>query len=107
MKRILNCALAVTALAIAHASRAQPPDPLRAMFDSNQLFDLRDAVERTHVLLPSVDFQVGGREVTLKPAHVFLTHGLSEWAAGNVGNDLLHQAHTITLDFHAMTLRLE
>jgi predicted aspartyl protease len=59
------------------------------------------------VLLPSIDFQIGGREVTLKPAHVFLTHGLSEWAVGNLGNDLLHQAHTITLDFRAMTLRLE
>lgn len=59
------------------------------------------------VLLPSVTFQVGGRAVTLKPAHVYTKYGLTTWAAGNLGNDLLHQAQTITLDFHAMTLCLQ
>ncbi len=57
------------------------------------------------VLLPSVTFQIGGRDVVLKPAHVFVTHSLGRWA-GNLGNDLLHQAQTITLDFHAMSLKL-
>jgi len=59
------------------------------------------------VLLPSVTFEVGGSAVTLKPAHVYTKYGLTSWAAGNLGNDLLHQAQTITLDFHAMTLRLQ
>jgi hypothetical protein len=59
------------------------------------------------VLLPSVTFEVGGRAVTLKPAHVYTKYGLTSWAAGNLGNDLLHQAQTITLDFHSMTLRLQ
>jgi hypothetical protein len=61
------------------------------------------------VLLPSIKIRVGGREVTLAPAHVFLANGVggeTPWA-GNLGNDLLNQAHTITLDFNAMSLRLE
>jgi predicted aspartyl protease len=61
------------------------------------------------VLLPSVAFQIGGRNVSLTPAHVFLSHGVgggSIWA-GNLGNDLLNQAHAITLDFRGMSLKLD
>lgn len=43
----------------------------------------------------------------LKPAHVFAEHGNGSWAAGNLGMDLLKQAHAFTLDFVAMTLRFE
>jgi tetratricopeptide (TPR) repeat protein len=57
------------------------------------------------ILLPSATLQIGGYDVTLKPAHVFTTHGLG-WSAGNLGIDLLNQGHSITLDFHAMTLEL-
>lgn len=61
------------------------------------------------ILLDSVGFQIGGYAVKLKPAHVFVTRGLggeSPWA-GNLGNDLLNQAHTVTLDFQTMSLRLD
>jgi predicted aspartyl protease len=58
------------------------------------------------ILLSSVTLQIGGLDVVLQPAHVFVTHSLGRWA-GNLGNDLLHQAQTITLDFQAMSLRLE
>jgi hypothetical protein len=57
------------------------------------------------ILLPSATLQIGGYDVTLKPAHVFTTHGLG-WSAGNLGIDLLNQGYSITLDFHAMTLEL-
>lgn len=61
------------------------------------------------ILLPSVALRIGGRDVTLTPAHVFVVHGVgggSIWA-GNLGNDLLNQAHAITLDFRAMSLKLD
>ena len=64
-------------------------------------------VENASILLPSVTFNVGGQDVELKPAHVFTEHGNGSWAAGNLGMDLLKQAHTFTLDFGAMTLRLQ
>jgi hypothetical protein len=47
--------------------------------------------------------------VSLTPAHVFVAHGGgggSIWA-GNLGNDLLNQAHAITLDFRGMSLKLD
>jgi predicted aspartyl protease len=58
------------------------------------------------VLLPSVTFEFGGQSPTLKPAHVFTEHGNGTWAAGNLGMDLLDQGNGFTLDFQAMTLRL-
>jgi predicted aspartyl protease len=61
------------------------------------------------ILLPSVALQVGGKDVTLAPAHIFVANGVgggSMWA-GNLGNDLLNQAHAITLDFRAMSLKLD
>ena len=63
--------------------------------------------EGSSVVLDSVTFEIGGRSVVLKPAHVFTEHGNGTWAAGNLGMDLLKQADVFTLDFGAMTLRLE
>jgi hypothetical protein len=56
-----------------------------------------------------VTLQVGGQVVSLKPAHVLVKQSsdTSSWAAGNLGMDLLNQARTITVDFHAMTLSLQ
>jgi len=59
------------------------------------------------ILLPSVTLQIGNRNTVLKPAHVFTEHGNGTWAAGNLGMDVLKQAPAFTLDFGAMTLRLE
>ena len=58
------------------------------------------------VLLGPVTFAVGGRDVTLKAPHVFPTHSLGSFD-GNMGNDILHQAKAIELDFKAMELKLE
>lgn len=60
------------------------------------------------VVLSSLVLEVGGKDVELAPAHVFVSGGLGGGSlfAGNLGNDLLNQAHTITLDFRVMSLRL-
>jgi hypothetical protein len=62
-------------------------------------------------LLPSIALQIGGKgkDVRLTPAHVFVANGVgggTMWA-GNLGNDLLNQAHAITLDFRPMSLRMD
>jgi predicted aspartyl protease len=61
------------------------------------------------VLLPSLTMSVGGHDVTLSPAHVLTKESsdTSSWAAGNLGIDLLNQAHSIAFDFGAMTMELQ
>ncbi|MBW4038308.1 MAG: hypothetical protein HIU91_05405 [Acidobacteria bacterium] len=59
------------------------------------------------VVLPSVDLELGGLDVHLTPAHILTQDINANWAPGNLGRDLLNQAHTITFDFNAMTLRLQ
>lgn len=58
------------------------------------------------VVLPSVLFWFGTRQVQLAPATVLLkpTTGTSNWAAGNLGFDLIKQALPITIDFRTMQL---
>ncbi len=63
--------------------------------------------EGQSILLPSVALEFGGRTAVLKPAHVFIEHGNGTWAAGNMGIDVLNQGSGFTLDFGAMTLRLQ
>ncbi|MGD0894114.1 MAG: retropepsin-like aspartic protease [Terracidiphilus sp.] len=60
------------------------------------------------VVLPSLPFIVGGRDVLLKPAHILLrdNNATSSWFAGNLGMDLLNQARSVEVDFDAMTLLL-
>ena len=58
------------------------------------------------VLLGPVEFDVGGSKVTLKAPHVFPKHSLGSFD-GNMGNDILHQAKAVGLDFGAMELRVE
>jgi hypothetical protein len=58
------------------------------------------------ILLPSVSFQIGARTVTLSATHVFTEHGTGNWAAGNLGMDMLRQS-AFTIDFESMTFELE
>jgi hypothetical protein len=60
-------------------------------------------------LLSSLHFSIGGFPVVLSPAGVLLTHTIenSKFFHGNLGVDLLQQAHKTTFDFKAMTLTLE
>lgn len=60
------------------------------------------------IVLRSLTFDVGGREVFLKPAHILLqdNNSTASWFAGNLGMDLLNQARTIEVDFSAMKISL-
>jgi hypothetical protein len=60
-------------------------------------------------ILPSVNLSIGGFPVVLKAAGVLLRPTLetSKFFAGNLGIDLLGQAHRVTFDFGAMTLTLQ
>jgi hypothetical protein len=57
------------------------------------------------VLLGPTAFHVGGLNVTLEAPHVFPNHSLGKFD-GNMGNDILNQAKSVTLDFEAMEMRL-
>jgi hypothetical protein len=86
------------------------PDLIRAsgQKESHKLTGVAGSSSYDSVFLPSVTLQVGGHDVSFAPAHVLLKQSsdTSSWAAGNLGIDLLNQAHVITFDFHAMTLSL-
>ncbi len=61
------------------------------------------------VVLDSVTLTIGGRDLTLKPAHVLAKNNtpVSSWFAGNVGMDLLNQSSTTSIDWSLMTLSLQ
>jgi predicted aspartyl protease len=77
--------------------------------ESHKLTGVGGSSSYDSVLLPAVTLQVGGHNVSLEPAHVLVKQSsdTSSWAAGNLGMDLLNQAHAIILDFHGMMLSLE
>jgi predicted aspartyl protease len=60
-------------------------------------------------ILPSVHLSIGGFPVVLSNADVLLkpTGDKSNYFEGNLGIDLLQQAHKTTFDFKAMTLTLQ
>ncbi len=60
-------------------------------------------------ILESLRLSIGGFPVTLKPANVLLTRTTesSRYLQGNLGMDLLQQAHKATFDFKKMMLTLE
>jgi hypothetical protein len=60
-------------------------------------------------ILESLRMSIGGFPITLKPANVLLTHTTeaSQYLQGNLGMDLLQQAHRTIFDFKKMTLTLE
>jgi predicted aspartyl protease len=75
--------------------------------ENRSIEGLGGSTKSSSILLPSVLLEIGGKNVFLRPAHVFTEHGNGTWAAGNLGMDLLKQTHSFTLDFEAMTLRLQ
>jgi hypothetical protein len=58
--------------------------------------------------IPKVILQLGGKFVTLQPAHVLETQQRAQtrWFYGNLGIDVLGQAHEVALDFRTMTIGL-
>jgi hypothetical protein len=59
-------------------------------------------------ILPSLSLSISGFPITLHNADVLLepTGELSNFVAGNLGIDLLQQAHKMTFNFGKMTLTL-
>jgi hypothetical protein len=59
--------------------------------------------------LPSLSFQLGGFDLALRPATILLeeNNSTSTWSKGNLGMDLLNQAHRANVDFGSMTLNLK
>jgi hypothetical protein len=77
--------------------------------ETNTITGIGGSKDYESVLLPSVSLTVGGKAVTIAPAHVSVAQGLggvSIWA-GNLGNDLLNQGDAVTVDFRVMSLTLE
>jgi hypothetical protein len=77
--------------------------------ESHKLTGVGGSANVDSVILPLVTLRIGGHDVLLRPAHVLLqkSSGTSGMFEGNLGMDLLNQAHTITLNFQSMTLTLE
>jgi predicted aspartyl protease len=85
------------------------PELMRAgIKKDHKLTGVNGSTTQGSIELPSIRF-LFGREVGLAPATVLLntTTGASEWAAGNLGFDLVSQTLPITIDFRAMQLRFE
>jgi tetratricopeptide (TPR) repeat protein len=59
--------------------------------------------------IPKVILRLGGRSVTLQPAHILKTQQKAQtrWFYGNLGIDLLGQAQDVAIDFRTMTLELD
>lgn len=88
-------------------AKALPALMKSGTLEKRSIEGLGGSVDGSSILLPSVTLDIGGTHVVLRPAPVFTEHGNGAWAAGNLGMDLLKQAHAFTLDFGAMTLRLQ
>jgi predicted aspartyl protease len=61
------------------------------------------------ISIPKVVLQLGGKSVTLQPAHVLTNQerSIGKWFYGNLGIDVLQQAQRVTIDFRKMTLQLD
>jgi predicted aspartyl protease len=77
--------------------------------DSYKMEGVGSVKSMNAAILESVRFIIGGFPVVLKPANVLLTPTgeTSKFFHGNLGIDLLQQAHRTTFDFRAMTLTLQ
>jgi hypothetical protein len=86
------------------------PDLIRtaATTDSHKTEGVGGAKNMDAATLPSLRFSIGGFPVVLSPAAVLLTDTTetSKYFDGNLGIDLLQQAHKTAFDFKAMTLSL-
>jgi hypothetical protein len=67
------------------------------------------ATNQPSIRIAKLTFRLAGRTVTLAPATVLTkqTTPTSDWAAGNLGYDLLMQSAPFTLDFNQMVLKTD
>ena len=76
--------------------------------DSTTLTGFEGSKDVEVVTLPEVRFTLGGFNDVFRSAPVLTkpTVALSNWYYGRAGMDLLNQAQSATIDFHALTLAL-
>jgi predicted aspartyl protease len=89
-------------------ARDFPEVKASGILEARMLTGVGGSAKIESVVLPALTFSAGGREVQLKPAHILLkdNNSNSNWFAGNLGMDLLNQAHSVEIDFDSMTLQL-
>jgi hypothetical protein len=89
-------------------SREFPEIKVRGAPEARRITGVGGSAMIGSVVLPALTFTAGGRELELKPAHILLkdNNANSNWFAGNLGMDLLNQAHSVEVSFDAMTLVL-
>jgi hypothetical protein len=74
----------------------------------NEIRGIGGAETYDSIDISELRFELGGREVLLKPAHVYTKQSSSKkWILANFGKDLLTQTAGFTIDFGAMRLTLE
>ena len=87
------------------------PDLMRgaAKTDSYKMEGAGGTKTLNAAVLPWLPLSIGGFPVVLKPVGILreFTVENSKFFHGNLGIDLLQQAHKTTFDFRAMTLTLE
>lgn len=89
--------------------RALPTLRAQGKKDQQPSTGIGGTVVRDTTRIDSIPFLIGGKTVTLAPGFILddTPANAHYWAAGNLGNDLLHQAATVIIDFAAMTLTLQ
>jgi predicted aspartyl protease len=77
--------------------------------DAYKMEGVGSSVDMNAAVVESVPLVIGGFPVVLKPANVLLapTGTTSKFFQGNLGIDLLQQAHQTTFDFKAMRMTLK
>ena len=76
--------------------------------EAHKITGVGGSAEIPSLSVASLTFTVGGRDVSLSPAHVLLksNNSTSGWFSGNLGMDLLNEAGSVEVDFNSMKLTL-
>jgi hypothetical protein len=84
-------------------------DPLvkaRGRPGSVRITQIGGSLDRTTTVLPDMRLHVGGKDTTLREAHLFSRPVGDDQFYGLLGMDVLSQAQDVTIDFHSMRLTL-
>ena len=79
----------------------------RGVRESKRVTRIGGSNYREATVLPEIHLRVGGFEASLQPANIFARPVGNEFQHGNLGMDLLSQAHSVSVDFKSMSLVLQ
>jgi hypothetical protein len=79
-----------------------------ATSETHTLTGVGGSSEVGSLFLSSLTFNVGQKDVVLRPVHLLLknNNSTSSWFVGNLGMDLLNQSRMVKVDFNRMSLTL-